>query len=259
MADLTANERERAVRRIVDAALLPQRRARGGFAALLRSCSPALAFAGAGDCVVLALLMAGVCWAALISAAQVDVPVAAAAFLCAPALYAFASALVTWKDVVGGTLEWKRACRMTVQELAAVRMTVLGGVSAAACVTVSLGLWSTAGGAVSAAWMLAVSFTSLFAYAAVMLACLLAPLPRFVAPASAAAAISLAVRLGAPLVLWAVAGAVLLHVDAAADLLYQVPAYVFALVACAAAAVCCAELRRLAFGVRLEGAGYAIG
>ena len=259
MVDLTTGERDRAVRRIVDAALPPHRHARGGFAALLRSCSPALAFAGAGDCVVLAVLMAGVCWAALMCAVQIDGVVAAAAFLCAPALYAFASALMTGKSAMDGTLEWKRACRMTVQELAAVRMIVLGGVSAAACIAVGLGLWSVASGAVSVAWTLAVSFSSLFAYAAVMLGCLLVPLPRAVALTGSAAAVGAAVRLGAPLVLWAVAGAVLLHVDAAADLLYEAPAYVFALFACAAAVVCCVELRRLAFDVRLRGAGYAIG
>lgn len=259
MVDLTTGERDRAVRLIVDAALPPHRHARGGFAALLRSCSPALAFAGAGDCVVLAVLMAGVCWAALMCAVQIDGVVAAAAFLCAPALYAFASALMTGKSAMDGTLEWKRACRMTVQELAAVRMIVLGGVSAAACVAVGLGLWSVASGAVSVAWTLAVSFSSLFAYAAVMLGCLLVPLPRAVALTGSVAAVGAAVRLGTPLVLWAVAGAVLLHVDAAADLLYEAPAYVFALVACAAAVVCCVELRRLAFDVRLRGAGYAIG
>lgn len=264
MADLTATERDRAVQRIVDEALLAQRPARGSFAALLRSCSPTLAFSGVGDCVVLALLMAGVCWAALHAAAGADASVAAAAFLCAPALYAFASVLVLWKDATGGTLEWKRACRMRPQELAAVRMIVLGAVSAAACVATSVGIWSVSGRTVPLAWTLALSFSSLFAYAAVALACLIVPLPRRAAGAGSARVAAweqaeAVLRAVVPLVAWTAAGAVLLRAEAAAGLLYAVPAYVFALVACAAAAVCCAELRRLAFGVRLEGAGYAIG
>lgn len=262
MVDLTASERDREVRRIVDEALPPHRRARGSFVALLRSCTPALAFSGVGDCMLLALLMAGVGWAALIAAAGVDSSVVAAAFLCAPAFYAFASVFALWKDATGGTLEWKRACRMQPQELAAVRMCVLGGVSAAVCAAMSLGLWDVSGRAVPLTWMLALSFSSLLVYAAAALACLLAPLPlpRYGKGVHGAAAQAEgAVRAVVPLVVWAAAGVALVRIEAAASLLYAVPAYVLVLVACAAAAICVVELRRLAFGMRLRGAGYAVG
>ena len=69
------------------------------------------------------------------------------------------------------TLEWKQACRISLPTLTAWRMLVFGGVAVVLCVPGNLLLWQLRGGQDSLLWMLAVSFSSLFLYAALSLFC----------------------------------------------------------------------------------------
>lgn len=165
----TDAERERSIAAVLDAAL-PQRARRGWLGWTLREFPPSLLFFGVEDCLFLATLFAGLCLAPAALAAVQNTPLPALLFLVSPALYLALHLLTTWKESMSGMLEWKRTCRVPLQKVTAVRMFVFGGASVVACVAMSAVLWQLSNRALPFAWMLGVSFSSLFLYAALSLA-----------------------------------------------------------------------------------------
>lgn len=127
---------------------------------------------GVEDCLFLSAVLA------LTPAALAFVPtesfaehLAALLFFTSPILYAAAYALTMWKESLCGTLEWKRTCRLPLQTLMALRMLLFGGAAVLVCVPVNLLLWWRSGGTLPLLRVLGVSFSSLFLYAAMSLAC----------------------------------------------------------------------------------------
>ena len=158
-------EREAHIRKILDQGLAS---ARPGWRGLPLS---ALVF-GVEDCLFLAVLL-GLLPAALgfAPAGSLDHELPGILFLSAPLLYAAAHILTMWKESQCGTLDWKRTCRLSLQTLTALRMGLFGGAAVLVCVPVDLLLWRASGGALSLVRMLGISFSSLFLYAALSLAC----------------------------------------------------------------------------------------
>lgn len=238
----TDAERERSIAAVLDAAL-PQRARRGWLGWTLRESPPSLLFFGVEDCLFLATLFAGLCLAPAALAVVQNTPLPALLFLVSPALYLALHLLTTWKESMSGMLEWKRTCRVPLQKVTAVRMFVFGGASVVACVAMSAVLWQLSNRALPFAWMLGVSFSSLFLYAALSLAVQRARRrwALFAVPAA-----------------WVVLGAVLLRWEGAATLLLQVPTYVFLLVAFCALLLFLGEVRRLATSRPVEGGFHAV-
>ncbi len=226
----TPEEKAQSVRAVLDAAL-PERPRRTWTAVPL----PVLFF-GVGDCLFLSCLLAGVALVPMTVAAARAVPLASILFLTSPGLYALLYGLTGWKEWQSGTLEWKLACRTSFHVLTALRMLCFGGLSTAVCVPVNLLLWYADGCQLGLGWMLGVSFSSLFLYAALSLLC------RRLRPRLA---------IGLPPALWALLGIFFLCCHPAAVWLERVPALVFLLIAAAALALCLLALRRyLIFGRR---------
>ncbi len=226
----TSEEKAQSVRTVLDAAM-PERARRPWMDVPL----PVLFF-GVGDCLFLSCLLAGVALVPMTFAAAQAVPLAAILFLTSPGLYALLYGLTGWKEWQSGTLEWKLACRTSFHMLTALRMLCFGGLSTVVCVPVNLLLWYADGCQLGLGWMLGVSFSSLFLYAALSLLC------RRLRPRQA---------MGLPPALWALLGMFLLCCQSAAVWLEQVPALVFLLIAAAVLALCLLALRRyLIFGRR---------
>lgn len=205
---LTPEERASAIQKILDQGLAERRPAR-------RALPLSVLFFGVEDCLFLSVLLAGLGLIPAVASAR-DAPPAALPpllFLTSPALYALPHLLTLWKDAMSGTLEWKRTCRVPLRKLLALRMLVFGGGAAAVDLPAAVACWAVSGRQISLPWLLGLSFSSLFLYAALSL--------------------SLTHR-GAVLVLpalWAVLGLVPLRWEAAGTLLLQVPALVFFLLA----------------------------
>lgn len=210
----TEEERQAAVRRIVELSAAVDRTPQW------RRVPLSVLLFGIEDCLFLTLL------AALLgmipgAAAARSVPMAALLFLFSPALYAALYLLTSWKDSATGMAEWRKSCRLSSWTLLALRMLVFGGLAAALCVPGNLLLWAASGRRCSLLWMLGLSFSSLFLYAALTLFCLRRRQWKAVPPA-----------------LWAVLGTLLLAWEQSAELLLQVPALVFFLLAVSALLYC---------------------
>lgn len=203
-------ERRQAVRAVVDAGLPPPA------GRLLREIPLSVLFFGAGDCLFLAVLITGVCFVPLAVAVSQKVPLAPLLFLLSPLLYAALQFLTMWKEFMTGTLEWKQTCRVPFRVLTALRMLVFGGASVAVCVPVNVLFWELSLHSAALPWMLGVSFSSLFLYAALSLSC-----QRFRRREA---------MLAAP-ALWLILGIALLCWEDGTALLFRVPAFVFFLLA----------------------------
>lgn len=219
----TEEERRRAVRTVVDAGLPPPA------GRLLGDIPLSVLFFGVGDCLFLAVLITGLCFVPLAVAVFQKSPLAPLLFLLSPLLYASLQFLTMWKEFSTGTLEWKQTCRISFRALTALRMLVFGGASVAVCVPADVLLWELSLHRVALPWMLGVSFSSLFLYAAWSLFCqrLRRREGMLAAPA-----------------LWLALGAVLLCWEEGAALLLRIPALVFFLLALAGLALFLTELRR---------------
>lgn len=216
----TEEERRRAVRAIVDEGLpSPGKRWELPLSVL---------FFGVGDCLFLAVLITGICFVPLAAAVFQRSPLAPLLFLLSPLLYASLQFLTAWKELSTGTLEWKQTCRIPFRVLTALRMLVFGGVSVTVCVPADMLLWELSRHRAALPWMLGVSFSSLFLYAALSLFC-----QRFRRRE---------MMLAAP-ALWLALGTILLCWEEGAALLLRVPALVFFLLALAGLALFFRELK----------------
>ena len=216
----TGAERQAAIQRIVELSGAEQRAKR-------RSVPLSVVFFGVEDCLFLTVLAALLC---LIPGAAVarSAPLAPLLFLFSPALYAALYLLTAWKDAASGIGEWRRTCRLSSLALLALRMLVFGGLAVALCVPTNILLWLASGRSWSLAWMLGLSFSSLFLYAALTLFCL-----RF--------------RRGMvfPPMAWGLAGLILVAWDWSEELLLQIPVLVFFILAAAGLAYCVLTLERM--------------
>lgn len=213
-------ERRRAVRAIVDEGLpSPGKRWELPLSVL---------FFGVGDCLFLAVLITGICFVPLAAAVFQRSPLAPLLFLLSPLLYASLQVLTMWKEFTTGTLEWKQTCRIPFRVLTALRMLVFGGVSVMVCVPADVLLWELSLHRAALPWMLGVSFSSLFLYAALSLFC-----QRFRRRE---------MMLAAP-ALWLALGILLLCWEEGAALLLRVPALVFFLLALAGLGLFLQELK----------------
>ena len=208
----TDAERQAAIRRIVELSGVEQRTRR-------RSIPLSVVFFGVEDCLFLPVLAALLCLIPGAAAARFA-PLAPLLFLFSPALYAALHLLTAWKDTSSGVAEWRRSCKLSACTLLALRMLVFGGLAVIVCVPANILLWLTSGRSWSLAWMLGLSFSSLFLYAALTLFCL-----RF--------------RRGMvlPPAFWGVTGLLLLVWERGGELLFRVPVLVLFFLSAAVAKV----------------------
>lgn len=174
-------------------------------------------FFGLGDCMFLAVLFALICVVPTSLAATEQGPVVPMLFLLSPVLYAALHLLTWWKETLSGTLEWKQTCRLSFGMMTALRMLVFGGAATLLCVPQCFLMWFVIGRKISFLFMLSVSFSSLFLYAALALALRKSRWGIFFVP-----------------VFWLVAGIVMLCWERASIILLEVPSIVFFLLAVAA-------------------------
>lgn len=239
----TEAEKERSIEVVLDAALPEHKRATQWLRQIMREFPLSHLFFGVEDCVFLAVFLAAACLApAAFSASQYG-PLPALIFLVSPVLYMALHLFTSWKESLTGTMDWKRTCRVSVQEITALRMLVFGGASTVACVVASVVFWQAVAQTVSLFWLLGVSFSSLFLYAALSLACVRVQSRWGYMSVPAA---------------WVVCGTVLMYWDSAAGFLLQVPAYVFALLAFGSLVVFLVEIKHMALSRPIEGGFYAL-
>ena len=219
-------EKEQAVHAILEAAL-PESGHTSFYGKLLWLPWSTLFF-GVGDCLFLSALLAGLTLIPAAAAARTGMFLSALLFLFSPCLYALLQGLTTWKELMSGTLEWKLTCRISLRKLTTLRMLVFGGASTVVCMPANVLLWYAGGCRMSLPWMLGLSFSSLFLYAALSLACQRLHYRR---------------ALFAPPMIWLAAGSVPLFSEKAAVLLEQIPALVFLCIALGCLAVYLLELR----------------
>ena len=167
----TTAQRDRAVAAILTQGLPPREPLGKRILRTARTLPPSVLFFGVGDCLFLAVLLALVCLPPAAWAVAQREALPSLLFLFSPALYALLQGLTQWKEGMSHTMEWKQACRISLPTLTAWRMLVFGGVAVVLCVTGNLLLWQLRGGQDSLLWMLALSFSSLFLYAALSLFC----------------------------------------------------------------------------------------
>ena len=227
-------ERQAAIRLIVELSEVEQRAKR-------RSVPLSVVFFGVEDCLFLPVLAALLCLIPGAAIARFDF-VVPLLFLFSPALYAALYLLTAWKDTASGVAEWRRSCKLSACTLLALRMLVFGGLAVIVCVPTNILLWLTSGQSWSLAWMLGLSFSSLFLYAALTLFCL-----RF--------------RRGMvlPPAFWGVTGLLLLVWERGGELLFRVPVLVLFFLSAAGLAYCVLTLERMLRYPNRGGRFYAYG
>ena len=216
----TGEERQAAIRRIVELSGVEQRARR-------RSIPLSVVFFGVEDCLFLPVLAALLCLIPGAAIARFD-PMAPMLFLFSPALYAALHLLTAWKDTASGVAEWRRSCKLSACTLLALRMLVFGGLAVILCVPANILLWLTSGRSWSLPWMLGLSFSSLFLYAALTLFCL-----------------RLRQGMAIPPAVWGAAGLFLLVWERGGELLLRVPVFALFFLAAAGLAYCVLTLERM--------------
>ena len=216
----TGEERQAAIRRIVELSGAEQRARR-------RSIPLSVVFFGVEDCLFLPVLAALLCLIPGAVLARLDT-VVPLLFLFSPALYAALHLLTAWKDTASGVAEWRRSCKLSACTLLALRMLVFGGLAVIVCVPANILLWLTSGRSWSLPWMLGLSFSSLFLYAALTLFCLRLRRGIIFPPA-----------------VWGVIGLFLLVWKRGGELLLRVPVLILFVLAAAGLAYCALTLERM--------------
>lgn len=223
---LTEAEKERSIERILDAAPLRPLTLRAQLHATTQALPLRLLFFGIGDCLVLASALAALAFASIIAAvgnaAAKDAVMLPLLFLFAPAPYALLLILTTAKESGCGMAEQMRAYRISFPAITALRALAFGGSATVICVMANLLVWEAAAHVIPLTHALAISFASLFLYAALSLFC--ARIRR------------MALTLGVPPATWIVFGALLLTSPSASTFVESIPPFV----ALAAAALGCA-------------------
>lgn len=224
----TEMEKKQSIAFILDAELPGGTPAERSLRQVFSELQPSVLFFGVGDCLFLAVILTVLCLVPVAFMAAEQGPLVPLLFLISPLLYGLLQTLTMWKDFMSGLLEWKQTCRIPFRTLTAVRMLLFGGISVVVCVPVNVLLWSVSGQRMDLLWMLGLSFSGLFVYAALSLACQRTQRHQalFAAP-----------------VLWILAGIVLLSWPKAAALLMTVPTAVFFLIAAGALLIQLWELR----------------
>lgn len=245
----TTAQRDRAVAAILAQGLPPREPLGKRILRTARTLPPSVLFFGVGDCLFLAVLLALVCLTPAAWAVAQREALPSLLFLFSPALYALLQGLTQWKEEMSHMLEWKQVCRISLPTLTAWRMLVFGGVAVVLYVPGNLLLWQLRGGQDSLLWMLAVSFSSLFLYAALSLFCQRRGGKR-----------------GAllPPLVWVAVGLFPLGWPPAEDWLLRVPAAVFLLLAAAGLGGFLWQIRHTLLlapdGIHMEGGSdYAVG
>ena len=239
----TAQEKQRAIARILEAGL-PRRAALGReLWEVLRRVGPRALLFGVGDCLALSLLIWALCLLPVLALAGTAGSLAPALFLFSPLLYAALSLLTGWKDLQTGIWEWTWTFRISARMVAALRMLGFGGLSVLLCVPANWALWLLTGREQSLGWMLALSLASLFLYGALSLLCqrLRGPAGWLAAPAG-----------------WVLLGLVPLIWPRAAAWLTAIPAAVFCLLAAVGITLYLLELRRFCRRPMEGGVSYAL-
>ena len=239
----TAQEKQRAIARILEAGLPRRASLRRELWDTLCTAGARTLFCGVGDCLALSLLIWALCLLPVLALAGTAGSLAPALFLFSPLLYAALSLLTGWKDLQTGIWEWTWTFRISARMVAALRMLGFGGLSVLLCVPANWALWLLTGREQSLGWMLALSLASLFLYGGLSLAC-----QRLRGPAG---------WLGAP-ACWALLGLAALFQPRAAEWLAAVPAAVFCLLAAAGIVLYLLELRRFCRCPMEGGVSYAL-
>ena len=238
----SAAQKEQAICAVLDAGIDANKKAQNKLPSV-REIPFAVLFWGLGDCIALASLLGLVCMVAAAYAEVEQTLLTTVLFLLSPALYAALYFLTRFKESYSGTLEWKQTCRLSFGTVTALRILIFGAGATFLCVPQSMLLWYINGRQLSLLWMLSVSFASLFVYAALLLAVnrLLRGWAAVCTP-----------------VLWVGAGVLLQVSKSAADVLVQVPAVVFLLLAAAASAIIFTQLKSLITRPEERGLTYAV-
>ena len=235
-------EREQSIRAILDASPIPEKSLWKRIASA-RSLPLSILFFGVEDSLFVALLFALLCIIPASVAAAEQQAILPLLFLLSPALYAALHLLTRWKESMSGTLEWKQTCKLSFGSLTALRMLLFGGVTTILCVPQSALLWYISGMEISLLWVLCVSFSSLFLYAALSLA--LARHQFWTSMVAAPAG-------------WVCIGIILLWWEKASQFLLQVPAIVFIIISGVAMVAIFIQLKAIIFHPLERGTTYVI-
>lgn len=85
---------------------------------------------GVWDCILLALLLDGILWMAVYSAARYSPQmIGIMLFGASPLLYALLHVLTIWKEVMTGTYQMLMVCRLALRQMAVLRLLIFGGAS----------------------------------------------------------------------------------------------------------------------------------
>ena len=201
---------------------------------------------GVEECVLLAVLGAGMIWAAFLGVSDgvfrdVYLPV----FLVSPVFYAALYLLSFWKEQMAGTYEQLMVCRLSLRQMTVLRVLFFGGVSLLASGGLSVGIWLRSGGTYPPLRILGLSSTALFLFAWMSLALEW----RFHTPYA---------HLFAPLI-WGAGSIGLLVWDDARVLFPKIPTVVFLLAAVLFAQLYLKELKKYYFKEKEGALSYAVG
>ena len=185
-------------------------------------------FFGGADCISLSVLVSLLCTIPVWGASQQS-GIGPAVFSFSPVLYGTLSFFTRWKELQSGTLEWLRTCRVSYSAVTALRMLVFGGAAVLVSVPGSAALWELTGREQSLLWTIAISVSGICLYGLLSLYCM---------------RLQGITGLAAAPVVWAVTAGLPVTWDKAAQLVYNIPAVVFCLIAAAAAALYLMELGR---------------
>ena len=161
-----AEEKERQITRIVTQAVLkPQKLASALWSVWGTAGFRGICF-GVGDCMLLALLLDGVLWAAVYEAARKSPQLfGLLVFLASPVLYAMLHLLTVWKEIMAGMYQTLMVCRLSLRQMTVLRLLLFGGVSVLLLGGIHLWTAMCGGQELSVLRMLSLSMSALFFYA----------------------------------------------------------------------------------------------
>lgn len=238
-------EKRRSVAQILDAGLPKRTGLWRELSGAMRTAGIGTMFFGVWDCLALSALIWVLCIFPSSFLSELSGNSAPAMLIFSPAFYASLSLLSSWKDQQSGLPEWTRSFKMSSRLLMALRLMCFGAASVLLSVPANAVIWRMTGETVPLVWLLVMSLTGLFLYAALSLACM--RIKNRIAGQLAAPAIWLA--LGLVPFIW----------RQAAEFIAAMPAVVFCLLVPFAIALYIIELRHFCRQPEKGGAYYAFG